>query len=411
MLGLAAAVVLLLGLGYGVSLWRYWQTHISTDDAFVQARVSPVSAKVSGMILEVLVEDNQEVKAGDVLARLDPRDYEVQVERTRAAVLMARGKEKTATTAVPLSDESTGSILRETEAALETAALGVEMAASVLQERKSRLKATQAAVAAAEAAVEAAEARFKRARLDRERMRQLVREELVAQQNLDHAEAAFTTARAGVDSARRKLEEAQGEVQRAEAEVRSQTLALAQTRRRVEESRARLANAKSRRREVALERARVETARGHLAEALAGLREAELKLEYTVIRAPMSGRVTRKIVEMGQVVQRGQLLLAIVSLDDVWVVANYKETQLTHVRPGQSATITIDTYPGDAFKARVDSIQAGTGSRFSLLPPENASGNFVKIVQRIPVKLVFEPGENPHLLIPGMSVISTIDLE
>ena len=141
------------------------------------------------------------------------------------------------------------------------------------------------------------------------------------------------------------------------------------------------------------------------------MREADLGLEYTTIRAPLRGRVTKKTVEVGQVVQPGQPLLAVVSLEDVWIVANYKETQLTHVRPGQAAEIRVDTYPGLVLKARVDSIQSGTGSRFSLLPPENASGNFVKVVQRIPVKLVLEPGENGRkLLVPGMSVVPTIQV-
>ncbi|MFQ5899406.1 MAG: HlyD family secretion protein [Candidatus Methylomirabilia bacterium] len=405
-----AAVLLLAGLGYGISLWRYWQTRVSTDAAFVEAHIAPVSAKVSGTVSEVLVADNQEVEAGDLLVRLDPRDFQVQVERAQAAVLMAQGTEQRATSAVPLSDESTRSLVRQAEAVLEAATLEIEIAAAGLEERRSHLRARQAGVAAARAAVEAAQARSERAQLDRARMRELVQADLVAQQEFDHAMAASKTAQADLESARRKLDEAKGEVQQAEAEVRSQTLALARARRRVEESQARLANAKSRRREVGLQRAEVETARGSLAEARARLREAELYLGYTTIRAPASGRVTRKTAEVGQVIQPGQPLLAIVSLDEVWVIANYKETQLTHVRPGQRATITVDTYPGVAFEARVDSIQAGTGSRFSLLPPENASGNFVKIVQRIPVKLVFEPGVNQHhLLVPGMSVISTIE--
>ena len=185
--------------------------------------------------------------------------------------------------------------------------------------------------------------------------------------------------------------------------------ALAQARHRLAEAEAELAAARSRRGEVAVRRADVAAAEAQLAEALADLREAELGLEYTTIRAPISGRVTKKTVEVGQVVQPGQPLLALVNLDEVWVVANYKETQLTHVRPGQPATVLVDTYPGLRLRARVESIQGGTGARFSLLPPENASGNFVKVVQRIPVKLVLEPGqEGRRLLVPGMSVVPTI---
>ena len=160
-----------------------------------------------------------------------------------------------------------------------------------------------------------------------------------------------------------------------------------------------------------MRQAQVDAARGRLGQASANLRQAELTLEYATIRAAVAGRVTKKSVEAGQVVQPGQPLLSIVNLDDVWVVANFKETALTEVKAGQRATVEVDTHPGVIFKARVDSIQAGSGAVFALLPPENATGNFVKVVQRIPVKLLFEPGENSrHLLVPGMSVVPTIEL-
>jgi len=191
--------------------------------------------------------------------------------------------------------------------------------------------------------------------------------------------------------------------------VESQTAALAQATRRVDESRATLASAESQRQQVGVRQTQVDAARGRLDQTLANLAQSELNLVYATIRAPMSGRVTKKTVEVGQVVQPGQLLLSVVDLKDVWVVGNFKETDLTEVRPGQLAGITVDTYPGVVFRARVDSIQAGSGAVFSLLPPENASGNFVKVVQRVPVKLVFEPGEtDKHVLVPGMSVVPTI---
>lgn len=404
-------VALLAAAGYGVHLWRYWARYVSTDAAFVEARVSPVSAKIRGTVVEVLVEDNRTVKRGDVLVQLDPRDYQVKLEQTRAALATAQSRVRAATSGVPLTDESTKSQVAQAGAAVETARLGVDMAGRVLAERAGNLRAKQAAVAAARSEVEASGAGFERTQLDRGRMGELVRRGLVAQQDFDHAEAAFKTARAALEAARQKLDMAHGELAQAQAEVESRAIAVAQARRRLEEAEAALATAKSRRREVTIREADAGMAEAQLAEARANVREADLGVEYTTIRAPMTGRVTRKTVEVGQVVQPGQPLLAVVSLDDVWIVANYKETQLAHVRPGQPATILVDTYPGVALRARVDSIQSGTGSRFTLLPPENASGNFVKVVQRIPVKLVLEPGQNGRkLLVPGMSVIPTIEV-
>jgi membrane fusion protein (multidrug efflux system) len=210
-------------------------------------------------------------------------------------------------------------------------------------------------------------------------------------------------------TAHQRLDQARSDVYQSEASQRSQRAAVAQSMRRVDESRASLANARSQRQQVQVRQAQVDTAQGRLSQAIANLQQAELNLSYCTIRAPLAGRVTRKAVELGQVVTAGQALLAVVDLDDVWVVANYKETELTEVRAGQTATVSVDTYPGRKFRARVDSIQAGSGAVFSLLPPENATGNFVKVVQRVPVKLVFEKGENAqHLLVPGMSVVPVI---
>lgn len=407
----AISLLLLAGLGYGAYLWRYWQTHVSTDDAYIASHIAPVSARVSGTVVQVLVDDNQQVKAGDILVRLDVKDYEAALAQARAAVEAAKGDLEHATINVPLTDETTQSLVHQAEAALAVAQQGSEVAARDLEARRSDLKAKRAAVAAAAAGVRAVEADFERARLDRDRARQLLQEQLVAQQNFDHAEAVFKNAQATLDMARQKLAQAREEAMQAEAAGQSQAAVLAQARQRVNESRAALARTRSQRQEVKLRQAQVEATRGRLAQAMASLQQAELNLAYTVIRAPMNGRVSKKTVEVGQVVQPGQPLLAVVDLNDVWVVANYKETELTHVRPGQRAAITVDTYPGVVFRARVDSIQGGSGAVFSLFPPENATGNFVKVVQRVPVKLVFEPGENSqHLLVPGMSVVPTIEI-
>jgi membrane fusion protein (multidrug efflux system) len=404
-------LLLLSAVAYAAYLWHYSQTHVSTDDAFIAGHIAPVSARVTGTVVAVLVNDNQDVKSGDVLVRLDPRDYQVAVTQARATVEAAQGDLQNAITNVPLADETTRSLLREAGAALAGAGHGREIAEHDLEQRRSDLRAKQAAVAGAEATVRGAEADFDRARLDRDRIAELFRTQLVARQDLDHAEATFKNAQALLEVARHKLTEARDSAAQAAAAVQSQNAAVAQARQRVAQSEAALATARGQRQQVKVREAAVEAARGRLQLASAALDQAQLNLSYTTVRALVDGRVSKKTVEVGQVVQAGQALLSIVSLDDVWVVANYKETQLTEVRPGQRATVVVDTYPGIVFKARVDSIQGGSGAVFSLLPPENASGNYVKVVQRIPVKLVLAPGENArHLLVPGMSVVPTIDL-
>jgi membrane fusion protein, multidrug efflux system len=405
------AILLLAAAGYGVHLWRYYAHHVSTDDAFVAAHISPVSARISGTVVEVLVQDNQDVRAGDVLVRLDPRDREVALAQARAAVASGRGELENARVSVPLVDRSTASLVQQATSALAAAEQGVEVATHDLDQRRSEVASRRAAVAAAEAAVRAAESDFERARLDRDRMAMLAQKALVAQQDVDHADATFRNAQAVLDGARQKLVQAGSEARQVEAAVRSQEATLGQARQRVGESRAALAQATSQREQVKVRAADVDAAQGRLAQAEANQEGAALNLAYATIRAPGAGRVSKKTVEVGQTVQAGQQLMAVVDLDDVWVLANFKETELTGVRPGQRATVTVDTYPGVVFHARVDSIQGGSGAVFSLLPPENATGNFVKVVQRIPVKLVIDREENRrHLLVPGMSVVPTIEL-
>ncbi|HEY3477447.1 MAG TPA: HlyD family secretion protein, partial [Streptomyces sp.] len=355
------------------------------------------------------VNDNQDVKRDEVLVRLDPRDYEVAVAMARAAVVSAKGDLQNAVVNVPLADDSTRSLVQQADAALGATEHGSEMARQDLEQRVAEIQSRRAAVATAEALVRSARADYDRAKLDRDRIASLVKNGLVAQQDMDHAEAAYQTSAASLEAAHQRLDQARSDVYQSEASQRSQRAAVAQSMRRVDESRASLANARSQRQQVQVRQAQVDTAQGRLSQAIANLQQAELNLSYCTIRAPLAGRVTRKAVELGQVVTAGQALLAVVDLDDVWVVANYKETELTEVRAGQTATVSVDTYPGRKFRARVDSIQAGSGAVFSLLPPENATGNFVKVVQRVPVKLVFEKGENAqHLLVPGMSVVPII---
>jgi membrane fusion protein (multidrug efflux system) len=396
---------------WAVQAWRHWSRHVSTDDAFVEAHVSPVSARVRGTVVEVLVRDNQEVAVGAPLLRLDPRDLEVKVLQARAALATAESRLRVVVAGVPMTDQSTRSQVALAEATAAKATLGIDSARRVLDERRSRLVARQATVQAAHADVAARQADVERAGLDRGRTQALLERSLIARQEFDYADIAFKTATAALEAARQRLDAARAEVAQAEAELASQEVAIAQALRQREEAEASLGDARSRRGEVTVRSAEVASAEAQRAEAAAALREAELNLEYTIVTAPIAGRVTRRTVELGQVVQPGQPLLAVVDVGNVWVIANYKETQLTRVRAGQRATIAVDTHPGLVLRARVDSIQSGTGSRFTLLPPENASGNFVKVVQRIPVKLVLEPDQRDGaLLVPGMSVVPVIEL-
>ena len=403
--------LMLIAAVYGIRLWQYWDRHVSTDDAFVEAHVSPVSARVRATVLEVLVRDNQEVRAGAPLVRMDPRDFEVKVHQARAALATAQARLRAAAAGVPMTDSSTRSQVGLAEASAARATLGIDGAARALDERRSKVRARRAAVQVAQADVVARQADFERAASDRGRLDELLARNLIARQDFDHADSVFKMAGAALEAARQRLDGARAEVAQAEAEVATQEVVLAQAARQREEAEHSLGGARSRRGEVTVRTAEAASAEAQLAEARATLAEAELNLEYATITAPAAGRVTRRTVEVGQTVQPGQPLLAIVDLTSVWVVANYKETQLTDVRPGQRATISVDTHPGLVLRARVDSIQSGTGSRFSLLPPENASGNFVKVVQRIPVKLVLEPGQHEQaLLVPGMSVVPVIEL-
>ncbi len=409
---LTVVVVLLLGaIAYGAYLWHYSTFHISTDDAFISGHIAPVSSRVAGPVVAVLVNDNQDVKAGDVLVRLDGRDYEVAQAQAQASVAAARGDLENAAANVPLADASTLSLLHEADASLAAIGHARQVTEHDLEQRRNDVSAKQAAVAAAQATVQAAQSDFDRAKLDRDRADQLFKQEFVARQELDHADATFKNVQALLDVARHKLTQAQEDARQAAAAVRSQEATVAQARERIVQSRATVANAQSQRQQVTVRQAQVEAASGRLELALANLKQAQLNFDYTTVRAPMTGRVTKKAVEIGQVVTAGQPLLSVVDLDDVWVTANYKETQLTDVRPGQRAVVEVDTYPGMVFKGHVDSLQGGSGAVFSLLPPENATGNYVKVVQRIPVKIVLERGENArHVLVPGMSAVPTIAL-
>ena len=411
-IGLAALVAVGI-LGWGGWAWYRSAAEVSTDDAYVEGTISPVSAKVSGHIVDMLVRDNQAVRVNEILLRVDPRDYEARRDQARAAVAVAEANVRAARAELPLARETTRSQVDEVRAALEGTRVGVRSSESAVDETRARLESKRAAMAASRADVTAAESAQRKARRDLERMQALMKNDYVSRREYDDAVAALETADAVLEAARRRLSATEKEVLQTEAEVASRVLATEQAQQRVAEVRGTLARAESQQQTVSVKTAELARAEAALRVAQADLAVVELNLEHTVVRAPVDGVVSKRSVEVGQIVQPGQPLLALVPLHDVWVIANFKETQLTRIRPGQPAEVRVDSFPGTVFVGTVNSISAGTGSRFSLLPPENATGNWVKVVQRVPVKILLEDKAvgNPQPLQPlraGMSAVVTV---
>jgi membrane fusion protein, multidrug efflux system len=388
-LGLAAVVVLL------AVTWNYFSARESTDDAQIEGHIIPVSAKVGGTVLAVNVKDNQYVEAGTVLVKIDPADYQIAFERAQADLAAEEAAAQAAETAVPIRSTTAGSQVTTAGANVQNAEAGVEAAQKQVEAAKARLNSAQARVRQAQADD------TKTAR-DLDRMKQLVARDEVSQQQYDAAVAAAEASRAGVESAEASVAEAEQGIAMAQSQ-------LLQARARVAQAQAEVRSAGTASEQVSMSRAQAAAAQAKAQQMKAAVNQAQLNLQYTTAKAPTAGVVSRKSVEVGQIVQPGQPLLAIVPLDDMWVTANFKETQLRNMRPGKPALIAVDAFGGRKFKGHVESLAAATGERFSLLPPENAAGNYVKVVQRVPVKIVFEKGEDPeHLLRPGMSATPTV---
>jgi membrane fusion protein (multidrug efflux system) len=389
---LALVIVVAVGL---YAAWRYYAVRESTDDAQIDGHITAISARVGGTVAAVHVNDNQYVEAGTVLVEIDPRDYQVALESSQADLASEQAKARSAQTGVPITSTATSSRLRGAQA-------GVEAANAALNAAQQEVSAARAQLEAARARVREAEANHQKAARDLDRMKQLIAKDEISQQQYDAAVATEAASRAAVDSARADAARAAQSVPVAESHVAQAQAAVAQAQAGVDAAR-------TAPQEVEVSRAQFGNAQAKIQQAEADVRQARLNLEYATVRAPVSGAVSNKTVQVGQVVQPGQPLLAIVPLQDIWVTANFKETQLRNMKPGQPAVISVDAYGGRKYRGHVDSIAAATGARFSLLPPENASGNYVKVVQRLPVKIVFEKDQDPeHLLRPGLSVEPTV---
>jgi membrane fusion protein, multidrug efflux system len=362
--GLIVALIVLAGLGY----WLATRDLVTTDDAFIESDVVQISPKVSGNVLKVYITDNQQVKAGGLLFEIDPRDYEVRVKQAQAALDAAIARQK-----VSHSDLALTRVM--TNAGLEQASSAVQVARSNLAQARA-----QAAAAGAQATL---------AKSDVVRYRELQAKDEVSRQRLEQAIASARSTEAQLDAAHKAVSAAEAQVREAEGK---------------------LDEARSAPQQIAVKQAQTESSGADIEQARANLAQAQLELSYTNVRAPVSGRVLKRSVFDGQFVQPGQAMLSIV-YGEPWVVANFKETQLAGMQLGQPVRIKVDAFPDRVFKGHVDSFQRGTGSRFSLLPPENATGNYVKVVQRIPVKILFdEPAPDLERLAPGMSVQPTVDL-
>jgi membrane fusion protein (multidrug efflux system) len=366
---------------FSLFLWRWLSSYESTDDAQADVHLYPVSARISGYVVKVNVDDNQWVEKGAVLVEVDPRDYEVAVAQARASLGSAEATAQSLNITVPITSVNTLSQLRSTASDIDNANAGV-----IAADRQ---------LTAAHAQLEEAEANDVRAQDDLHRYKLLVDKREVAEQIYDQALAAAKSSTAAVAAARANESAAQQFVQ--------------QARSRLVQADANHQSAETGPQQVSSTRARVRAAIADVEQRRALLEQAELNLQYTKIFAPVAGEVNKTVV-VGLNVQPGQQLLTVVPLDEVWVTANFKETQLKHMRVGQRAEIHVDS-SGRTLRGRVNSIAGATGPLFSLLPPENATGNYVKIVQRVPVKIILEPGENrDRQLRPGMNVVPDVYL-
>lgn len=388
-------VLLILGIAGYFAYRGYFANRETTDDAQIDGHINPVSARVPGQVLAIRVQDNQFVKAGTVVVQIDPRDYQVALDKARADLSAAQSAAEAAATHVPMTSMTTSSQISLMDAGIEQAQAARAMAVKDVDSAQARLQSMQAQVRAAQAnQVKAAQ--------DLQRMQLLIAKDEISRQQFDAAVASAEAAQAtyeamqsGAGEASRSMEAAQARVAQAEA--------------RIKEARASQRASQTAPQQMSISRSNLQAALAKVKQAQATLAQAELNMDYTQVKAPIDGMVSQRKVELGQLVQAGQPLLALVPLHKIWVTANYKENQLKDMRPGQKAFITVDAYGGRRFEGHVDSIAAATGARFSLLPPENATGNYVKVVQRVPVKIVLDGAADVrHPLRPGLSVIATV---
>jgi membrane fusion protein (multidrug efflux system) len=378
-----------------VGLFLYFHNRESTDDAQVDGHITPMASKVYGRVAQVLVDDNQPVKAGQVLVKIDPRDYQAALDQAKAALALAESEARSAGVDVPRTRENVASGTTGADAQL----LGAQ--ADLARAQSTYEQAQTADLAWAQANVEKSRANAELAKADLGRYTPLMQKGEISKQQYDAAKANADASGSALRADQEKFAQAQRSVEVTKAQLDA-------AKARVEQARAGVSSAHADLRQVGMKTADAQAKLAKVEQARAALEAAQLNLSYTEITAPVDGVSTHKQVEVGQIVQAGQGLMVVVPLYNVWVTANFKETQLRNMKPGQKAQVKVDTY-GKTFSGHVDSIAGATGSVLSLLPPENATGNYVKVVQRIPVKIALDPiPSEKAVLRPGMNVDATV---
>ena len=377
-----------------ISLFLYYRNRESTDDGQVDGHITQISSKVYGRVGEVLVNDNQQVKAGQVLVKLDPRDLQAAADQARAQLALAETDAQSAGVDVPRTQLNTQSGTSSADAQLAGAQADLMRAQSTYEQART------SDLAWAQANIEKSKANAQLGQADLDRYRPLMEKGEISKQQFDAAQANADATASALKADQEKLAQAQRGVEIAKAQLDS-------AKARVDQARAGIISARADTKQVVMRQADSQGKIAKVQQARVALEAAQLNVEYTTLVAPVDGVVTHKQVEVGQIVQQGQGLMVIVPLQDVWVTANFKETQLRAMKPGQKVEVKVDTY-GKTFSGHVDSIAGATGAVLSLLPPENATGNYVKVVQRVPVKIVLDPiPPDKAILRPGMNVVAT----
>jgi membrane fusion protein, multidrug efflux system len=392
---LAALVVVLAAGGY--YLWKYLNTYETTDDAQVDGHINAISGRIAGNVIEVRAEDEQFVNAGDVLVRLDARDYEVALAKAQADLGDAEAALESSRIDIPITSTNTASQLKTANSSRADAT------AFVLGAQR-QLSATRARLESAQALVREAEASLKKANDDVARYKLLVDKNEIPRQQYETAVTTAAAAQAALDARVAAVGEAEQNIVVAQS-------AVEQANQRITQADASIESASTAPKQVAISEARAKSAAAQVAQKKALVEQAKLNLTYCTIVAPVAGIVGKKTVELGQNISPGQQLMALVPLDDIWVIANFKETQLNRMQPGQRVRVAVDAYRRE-YTGKIVAVGGASGSRFSVLPPENATGNYVKVVQRIPVRINLDAGQNgDHRLRPGMSVDPKVYLE